>query len=239
MDANRNHAPPRAKLFSDEVVRTSVRTSEYQRRKEQGLCTRCGVELPADWEHGLCPEHHDDLAERRARSQAKRHEERREAGECATCGSPSETYRCPACLVSQNRAPRSGTDNGKDKATRIIEQTRVAQGVGNEGRRRYHGCGERGRRSIEEENRSDFDLIEKDLAALVVKICGSVEAARRGEAYVWSETVRGMPPVARRAAVIGMLDHAHVAYRLLGEILRRGKYPRAPQIADFDDDGDT
>lgn len=236
MSLSSNHAYviERATVLDEGVSRavsiTSRASNDYEQRKLDRRCTRCGVELPDDTEHQLCDEHLEAQRGYDRKSKSKIRAERRAAGQCADCGNDSETYRCAACLVRQNRIPATGVQIGVDKASRIAARLIPWENSPqNAGRLRLRG-GEKGRRSIHEENRADFDLVEKEIVN-----------ARKAEAYLHTPAIAEAPRIQREAAWLEAKDKAALAVRYLVGIIKRGpgKHPLLNQIVDSDEDEET
>lgn len=219
------------------VTQSVVSTRECARK----LCRHSALD-----DSDFCDEHARQKRQYDAARMARRRQGWAKAKRCTNCGAekrkPGSRW-CLACVIKDGRikgasvTPPVVTTKADRVAARLIPWENSPTNEGRKGRIR---SGDRGRPSVQVENRTDFDLTETELAAFVVKVCGSIDAARRGEAHVWSDEAKGLPPIQRRAAVTAVLDHVHVAYRLLGEILRRGRHPGAPgKMRDPLDDEET
>ena len=77
----------------------------YQDRKKRGLCTQCGVVLPADWHKARCAR----CTELNRQHQSKRNARLKAAGLCLMCGvkkaRPGRTM-CEACAKSRTNYMR-------------------------------------------------------------------------------------------------------------------------------------
>ncbi len=132
--------------------------TDYQQRKEQGLCTRCGD--PAADGAGLCEPHLDDQRKRVARSLAVSRDRRREAGLCIMCPEtrptpvPAGERTCSACRIRRRRKPLSAerVNNDVNKRARIAAATRTH----GDGRTRYHASGKRGSQPTEKLDAEDL-----------------------------------------------------------------------------------
>jgi hypothetical protein len=123
-------------------------------------------------------------------------------------------------------AEHNAEDKSQRIAARMIPWENSPQ---NEGRLRMRG-GDKGRRSIHEENRADFDLLEKEIVH-----------ARKAEAYLHTPAVAESPRIQREAAWLEAKDKLALAVRYAVEIIKRGpgKHPLLKQIAVSDDDEET
>lgn len=77
--------------------------SRHQRRKEAGLCVKCGGDRE-DSPTLACP----DCREKRNRQARERNQKRREKGACPQCGEDhaSETVYCPTCHEQRQKVDR-------------------------------------------------------------------------------------------------------------------------------------
>lgn len=228
-DAGSKETPAKRRERLREERRANER-AVYQARKEAGLCTRCGATLPDDWEHGLCTvcqdyqQTHTKLAVRALRLK------RRRKKQCVRCGLPSKRYECLICLSKLGRLPKSAFPSDGNQT---VKQARIAARLipwenspQNAGRLRLRG-GKRGRMSIEQENRTDLDFMEKDLAR-----------ARTGEQFANSAEVQAMPPIQRIEARRAAMDHVALLVRTGIELLKRNKHPLAARYTNKGDSAD-
>lgn len=198
------------------------------------LCTVVALE-----ESEFCDEHARQKRQYDAAWIAKRRAGWAKAKRCTNCGAAKRkrgSVWCAACVIRDGRIKISSV--GQQVVGRA-ERVAAATAIDRDGRSRYHGTGKKGRRSIQEENAADFDLVEKELAKLIGDAIVMVPKVRGASEYVWSSEAQQQPRIQREETRQRALGRVHVAYRLLGEILRRGRHPCAPQIADSDDPDDT
>lgn len=209
----------RGSLYGDVSTPSSPSTGSGEVRE----CRRRGCSTAAADDSEYCDEH----AKRQRQYQAAYMSRRRAAFArkklCTRCGRkrrPGSKW-CSRCML---RDPRMKippvTLHVENKAARVL----AATAIGTDGRERYHGTAKKGRRPIVEEHMADFDLIEPEVAA-----------ARKAIAHSWSPEVEQLPRIQRDEARMAALDRVFSLYRLLGDILRRGKHPLAPEVGPTDE----
>lgn len=187
--------------------------TDYQERKEQGLCTRCGS--PAAEDSALCVPHRDSGRKRAKRSIARIREERRAAGLCPWCPAGVSTTitepatTCVACRIRRNRWPSrpvAEVDTVVDKSARIAAATSRR----NEGRDRYRGQQRRGQRPHAALNAEDVKMAAETFAAFRA----GLEVLARPEAKLWRRAERDQ--VAAATASQGERTQRHI-----GDVLDR------------------
>jgi len=209
-------------------------SDQYQARKEAGVCTRCG-DPNLDDDTQVCAACRSYLRQHVKSAIKRLRKARRKAKQCAYCGKASERYACPVCKVKTGRSPRRKQTVKQERiAARLIPWENSPQNVG---RVRLRG-GKKGRRSVGDENCTDFDQMEKDLVR-----------ARNSDEYLRSADVQQMPPIQRDEARRAAMDWVALVVRTGVELLVRNKHPigkryaRAAQadhnIAVSDDDEET
>ena len=77
--------------------------------------------------------------------------------------------------------------------------------------------------SVQQENRTDLDLIEKELTR-----------ARLDEDHHWTPEVQAMPRIQREEARRRAMDHVALLVRAGIEVLKRNKHPLADRYRDAD-----
>ena len=113
------------KLCND--CRDYTRNYQKDRRdwyKSQGICPICGKNDIFEWEYSCIEckvkmqEYNEKHSEMICESQKNLRKRRREQGLCASCGKPSEKYRCPECAAKngkkkKNQPPKYTRENWK------------------------------------------------------------------------------------------------------------------------------
>lgn len=197
--------------------------AEYERRKANGLCTKCGVDSPDDQ---LCPGCSAAKREARAASATRQRAARRKKKQCARCGLPSpERYECTACAIASGREPRRssavGTAVGTARAERptaipishgAIHAARraAATAVDADGRTRYHGRGKRGHPSRADVDAFDVRIMRTELDRAEVALARYHDAANQDR-----------PRIQRDEPLREALGHLDLVSRQIEEFVER------------------
>lgn len=181
----------------------------YQRRKEEGLCTRCGV--PAADDSSLCAPHRDDQKGRVRAAVAKLRHRRRRSGLCLYCDTPvgRGEYSCLAHRVARDRlsgVKPSGVNNAVNKSERVAAATRKDA----DGRIRHHGQMKRGNQPHGQLNRQDVGFARVAMAAgeAGLDLCETVE-------------VKAMPRIQREDVKRAALHQLERARGHIADVLER------------------
>jgi hypothetical protein len=96
----------KANLRDAREADAALRRLDYQRRKEEGRCTRRGCKAMAAPDSGMC-ETCGPVQRARVRSADKtRRDAARDAGQCRDCGAKSDTCRCVDCQIRFGRVAK-------------------------------------------------------------------------------------------------------------------------------------
>ncbi len=199
----------------------------YQARKEQGLCTRCG--LPAS-DDQLCGDCASRLRPMIAASVQRLRRQRRKRKQCARCGERSpDRYECLKCLLKLGRMPKSAMPaHGKptvDPATGFQDRVEQSPDGKLRARRRFVGQGKRGRQSGAQLDNQDLDDAKSCMDHGVYAL-----------EYFRTDAVQVMPKVQRedvKAAAIAKLKQAQ---RWLGEVIDRNTPKSRKEQTEADDE---
>ena len=127
-----------------------------------------------------------------------------EAGKCATCRKPSETYRCPACRVAENcNLPTTGV------ATSVAitgDQWREDS----DGWKRFRGRGKKGRVGAQADDALD-----------IAEALKCIERGKEALAYAFSPAVAETGAISRRAALNAATAPFRLAVRFLEDVCDR------------------
>lgn len=180
-------------------------------------CRRRGCRVAALEDSEYCDEHARRQKQYNAAYMSRRRAAFARKKLCTRCGGKrrSGSRWCSRCMLRDRRMKIPPVKvHVENKAARVASAT----AIGTDGRERYHGTAKKGRRSILEEHMADFDLIEPEVAA-----------ARAAIAHSWSPEVELQPRIQRDETRMAALDRVFGLYRLLGDVLRRGRHPLAPK----------
>lgn len=192
-----------------------MQAATYMDRKVAGLCTYPGCIAPPADDALQCETHQRAANKRASRTRAKLRKLRRKNGRCAECGiNKSKRFRCPACQILVNRAPRHRGNNGGNKRARVAARITVGSFAGEEGRSRYRGA--LGRKGPPGKAREDAtDLADARLA---------IDRALAGLAYARSPEVLALPLAQRKEAERAALSQADHGARFIDAVLERNRY---------------
>jgi hypothetical protein len=98
---------------------------EYERRKLDEKCTRCGVSVRGS-DDQLCSACRARVNAKKATSAKRLAADRRRKKQCARCGRPSpDRYECIPCLAKLGRAPLATPDPTLDQSHGAIHASRI------------------------------------------------------------------------------------------------------------------
>jgi hypothetical protein len=212
--ANRACEIVHASLISHvtEDVDTTDEPSAYKQRQADGQCVRSGCRKQAV-DSDYCTEHHEETKARQREWIRARRAKAKLKKLCSRCVKRQRRGRsayCSTCLIQQSRRRKLHVTRDVDKSARVASRMIAWENSPqNAGRIRLRG-GDRGRPTIEQENRLDVEDARKNLGAAVdsITLADSEEVAalpaiqrrdvRRAAAHQWLLIARGALVIAKR-----------------------------------------
>lgn len=197
------------------VVEVDATLSRYERRKLDGICTRCGAE-PAKDDSALGERCYDYMLLAKRRSDRKRRATWKRKKLCGQCGKKRRPggRLCPGCTVKFGAVPRAlaehYAEHDRDRVVGFDARLEQSPDGKPRARRRFHGQGKRGRQSIEQ-------LDAQDMAD--ARRC--VDEGWQGLAYYRSAEVQALPRIQREDVRREALAKLRRGQRWLEEIIDR------------------
>jgi len=193
-------------------VDTADEPSSYKQRQARGECVRSGCSKPAE-DSDYCVEHHEDTKARQREWMRARRAKAKLKKLCSRCAKRQRRGRsayCATCLIQQARRRKLHVTRDVDKSARVASRMIAWENSPqNAGRIRLRG-GDRGRPTIEAENRLDVEDVQKNVVAAVdaIALADSTEIAalppiqrqdvRRAAAHHWLLIAREALVIAKR-----------------------------------------